>query len=166
MRVAAVIAATGDEVAQIANGPFIRILDTETGETREVVNPAWGLERDRRPTAARALAEQHVDVIVTPPGSFCTPSHAIARRAGMRFWPVPARARWSDIWQAHRYPPAYEVIERLPRHQLVRQDVASMAHYARLYLRDFQARRAASARNDASTQDRPQVEPSQPPVGV
>lgn len=151
MRVGAVV--RGNQIVPIIAGPTIRIRDTDTGEETEQSNPAWGLERNRRPTAARALIDAGVDVIVTPPHSFCSPSHALARRAGIRFWPVGNEVGWDALWAAHRYPADDELVSRLPRRALLKQDASSLPHYARLALRDWSAaqrKRAGRARTPAA----------------
>ncbi len=150
MRVAAVI--QGSQIVPIIAGPTIRIRETETGEDTELANPAWGLDRDRRPTAARALVAARVDVILTPPGSFCSPSHALARQAGIRFWQIGSGVDWDTLWKAHRYPASNELVSRLPRRSLMRQNVSSLAHYARLALRDWSnTRRTPGAIPSATT---------------
>lgn len=137
MQIAAVISPLDERIMPIIAGPLIRIRDTETNTERDIPNPAWGLERNRRPTAARALVEQRVDVILTPPGSFCSPSHTIVRQAGIQFWRVPPEVRWASVWVAHRQPAAYELVSSLPARELMRQNLNSILHYAQLYLRDL-----------------------------
>jgi hypothetical protein len=143
MRIGAVV--QSNQIVPIIAGPTIRIQDTETCEVTEQPNPAWRLERNRRPTAARALIAAGVDVIVAPPHSFCSPSHALVRQAGVRFWPVGNDVDWDALWAAHRHSANYELVSHLPRRDLLKQDASSLLHYARLALRDWSAARRKRA---------------------
>lgn len=140
MKVAAVIGIDGNTIVPLPDGPTIRLWDTDTGATSEIPNPAFGKETDRRPTAARALVGVGAQIVITPPGSFCSPSHKIATEAGMRFWPVNRGTRWDDLWQGLAEPPAIALVDRLPTGELMKQNLSSARHYALLGLRGILGR--------------------------
>lgn len=137
MRVGAVISTDGNTIVPLPDGPIIRMRDTDRGETMEIPNPAFGKETDRRPTAARALVEAHVDVVATVPGSFCTPSHKIAVQGGIRFWQVSSGMSWEELWRDTEVPVESALTERLPNGELMKQNWSSLQHYARLGIRNM-----------------------------
>ncbi|QSO46529.1 hypothetical protein [Alicyclobacillus mengziensis] len=139
MRVGAVIGTDGETIVPLPDGPIIRVRDTESGDTKDLPNPAFGKETDRRPTAARALVTARVDIIATVPGSFCTPSHKIAVEGGIKFWQVEPATRWQellqDLLQETDIPVESLITDRLPTSELMKQNWSSVKHYARLGIR-------------------------------
>ena len=138
MRVGAVISTDGQTIVPLPDGPVIRLRDTDSGETMDISNPAFGMETDRRPTAARALVAAHVDVVATVPGSFCTPSHKIAVQGGIKFWQVDSGTSWDELWRNTGTPMDSDVTNRLPTGELMKQNWSSVKHYARLGMRKIQ----------------------------
>lgn len=132
MRVGAVISADGKTIVPLPDGPVIRLRDTDSGEMMEIANPAFGKETDRRPTAARALVQAHVDVVATVPGSFCSPSHHIAVQGGIKFWQVGSGTTWEELWRNTTTPMDSALTDRLPTEELMKQNWSSLKHYVNL----------------------------------
>lgn len=98
MKVAAIVAADENTVMSLAHGEKIRIRDTETNKETTMLNPAQNVTGHRRAAVVKALLEQGVEAVITPPAAFCAHSYALATANGLSFWRVPVSASWSDVW--------------------------------------------------------------------
>ncbi len=114
MKVAAVIGEDGKTVVPLTDGGVIRILDTELGRTTEIRNPAISVQSGRRLVAVQELLSHGVRVVISPPRTFCSHSHQMAVKNGIRFWDVPEGSNWDEVWQGHQEPPTEAVMEKIP----------------------------------------------------
>ncbi|WP_051350944.1 hypothetical protein [Sulfobacillus thermosulfidooxidans] len=128
MRIGAVIGPDQKTIVPLPDGPIIRVRDTENNIPEDYPNPAYTAETHRRPTAAKALVDHHIDVVLTVPGSFCSPSHKIARQGGIAFWPVESGSTWQEVGAEGEPPPA-AVVDALPLSELMKQNLASIKYY-------------------------------------
>lgn len=97
MRMAAALAADGQTIVPLSDGPVLAILDTESLKEERFDNPGYPLTRDRRATATEFLHSQRVDLVCAVPQTFCRVSHDLARSHRMRFVQLAGGTTWDDV---------------------------------------------------------------------
>lgn len=97
MKIAAVVAADGDTIVPLPEGPEVVIFDGENHLVERYENPGRKVETKRRATVVAFLAEKGVELVCAVPQSFCSFSQGKAQESGMRFLRLPAGTKFSQV---------------------------------------------------------------------
>ncbi len=118
MKVAAVIAEDGQTVVPLVSGDIIRIRDTESKEEYELQNPAMSATSGRRIAVVKALLEENVESVISPPEAFCAHSYSVAKSNELNFWRVKEGSSWNSLWSTVQSPADIALVQELPQEEL------------------------------------------------
>lgn len=118
MKVAAVITNDGQTVMPLVQGERIRIRDLESKEEFEIQNPAMSVTTGRRMAVVKALLENGVDTVISPPEAFCAHSYGVAKANELKFWRVAVGATWSSLWNGVEASTDIMLVQELPEDEL------------------------------------------------
>ncbi len=118
MKVAAVITEDGQTVMPLVQGERIRIRDLESKEEFEIPNPALSATSGRRIAVVKALLENGVDTVISPPEAFCAHSYGVAKANELKFWRVSTGSTWNSLWNGVETPTDIMLVQELPEDEL------------------------------------------------
>ena len=118
MKVAAVIADDGQTVMPLVQGDRIRIRDLGSKEEFEIPNPAMSVTSGRRIAVVKAMLEQGVNTVISPPEAFCAHSYGVAKANELSFWRVESGSTWNELFSSVNSPGDILLVFELPEDEL------------------------------------------------